>query len=85
MYYIDDERKGPGAMQDETLLNRISALDKPNNETLIPRDQLDVLVIRIATVLLKAKLSFYQYLLFLLRHIKQTYRTIAEEENVIAR
>ena len=57
MYYVDDERKGPGAMQDETLLNRISALDKPNNETLIPRDQLDVLVIRIATVLLKTKLS----------------------------
>ena len=44
-------------MQDETLFNRISALDKPINETLIPRDQLDVLVTRIATVLLKAKLE----------------------------
>ena len=46
-------------MQDKTLFNRISALDKPNNETLIPRDQLDVLVTRIATVLLKAKLEWF--------------------------
>ena len=46
-------------MQDGTLLNRISALDKPNNETLIPRDQLDVPVTRIAIVLLKAKLEWF--------------------------
>ena len=46
-------------MQDEILLNRISALDKPNNKTLIPRDQLDVPVTRIATVHLKAKLEWF--------------------------
>ena len=46
-------------MQDGTLLNRISALDKPNNETLIPRDQLDVPVTKIATVHLKAKLEWF--------------------------
>ena len=49
-------------MQDGAWLNRISALDKPNNETLIPRDQLDVLVTRIAAVLLKAKLEWFSQL-----------------------
>ena len=44
-------------MQDGALLNIISALDEANNETLIPRDQLDVPVTRIAAVLLKAKLE----------------------------
>ena len=57
--YVDGERKGSGAMKDGILLNRISALDKPNNETLIPRDQLDVPVTRIATVYLKAKLEWF--------------------------
>ena len=46
-------------MQNGILLNRISALDKPNNETLIPRDQLGVPVTRIATVHLKAKLEWF--------------------------
>ena len=57
--YVDGERKGPGAMQDGPLLNRISALDKPNYVTLIPRDQLDVPVTRIDIVLLKAKLEWF--------------------------
>ena len=57
--YVDGESKGPGAMQNGILLNRISALAKPNNETLIPRDQLGVPVTRIATVHLKAKLEWF--------------------------
>ena len=57
--FVDGERKGPGAMQNGILLNRISALEKPNNETLIPRDQLGVPVTRIATVHLKAKLEWF--------------------------
>ena len=72
---FDGERKSPGAMQDETLFNRISALDKPNNETLIPRDQLDVLVTRIATVLLKAKLMmmiFYSRLVTIFKYMQCT-------------
>ena len=44
-------------MQDGGLLNRICVLDKQNNKTLIPRDQLDVPVTRIAAVLLEAKLE----------------------------
>ena len=46
-------------MQDGALFNRISVLDKPNHETLIPRDQLDILVTRIAAVHLKAKLEWF--------------------------
>ena len=46
-------------MQDGALLNKISALDKPSNETLIPRDQLDVTVTRIAALLLKAKIKWF--------------------------
>ena len=57
--YIDGERKVPGEIQDGALLNRMSALDKPSNQTLIPRDQLDVPVTRIAAVLLKAKIEWF--------------------------
>ena len=57
--YADGKRKGPGAMQDGALLNRILVLDKSSNETLIPRDQLDAPVSRIAAVLLKAKIEWF--------------------------
>ena len=46
-------------MQNGILLNRISALDKPNNETLISRDEVGFPVTRIATVHLKAKLEWF--------------------------
>ena len=59
IFYAYSERKGPGAMQDGALLNRILALDEPRKKKLIPRDQLDVPVTRIAAVHLKAKVEWF--------------------------
>ena len=56
----------PGTMQSKAVLNYIkynfqnfSKLDNPNIEILVPRDQLDISVTRIAEVHLKAKLDCF--------------------------
>ena len=54
--YVEGMKKGPRAMQAGAVLKFFSKTDKPIVETLVPRDQLDIPVTRIAEVHLKAKL-----------------------------
>ena len=40
--FVEGMKKRPEVMQSGTVLNYISKLDKPNTETLVPRDQLKI-------------------------------------------
>ena len=56
---VDGRKKGPGMMEDGSLLNNISAIQKPDIQDLVPRTQLNVQVTNIAAVHLKAKLEWF--------------------------
>ena len=56
---VEGEKKGPGAMQGGALLNKLKKIEKPCIENLVPADQLQVPVSRMAALHLKAKLEWF--------------------------
>ena len=57
--FVEGMKKGSGTMQSVPVLNYVLKLDNSNTKTLLPRDQLDILVTRIAEVHFKARLDLF--------------------------
>ena len=56
---VEGKKKGPGAMQDGAILNKIKNIEKPNIDDLDPNQSFQVPVTKMASVHVTAKLDWF--------------------------
>ena len=56
---VEGKKKGPGAMQDGAILNKIKNIEKPNIDDLDPNQSFQVSVTKMASIQVTAKLNWF--------------------------